>query len=187
MSSEYKQPMFDDIDHGLRLSIQHFIEQSIGNQTVAEDLLQETLIRINRGLSSFAGRSTVKTWAFSIARHIVADYLRHPDQTKNMITLNELEEPLDTESDIDERLVESEMNECIRNFIDTLPEPYRVALILRDLEDFTTRQIAEVCNCSVTTAKVRIHRARAKLRTVLIGQCDFYHDNQNVFRCDPKK
>lgn len=186
LSCAAKQPEFDDVAEELKLAILHFIELSVGNQAVAEELMQETLIRINKGITSFAGRSTVKTWAFSIARHIVADYLRHPNQRRSIIPLDEIAEPLDPDREIDERLVESEMNDCIRSFIDSLPETYRTALILSDLEGFTAKQLAEVCDCSVATAKIRIHRARSKLKTVLAAECDFYRDNINVFRCDRK-
>jgi RNA polymerase sigma-70 factor (ECF subfamily) len=180
------QPAFDSAAQELALSILHFIERSVGNRAVAEELLQETLIRMNKGLPSFAGRSSVKTWAFSIARNIVADYLRHPDRKRSIVALDEIEEPIDPEREIDERLVESEMNECIRAVIETLPESYRAALILHDLEGLSAEQTAEVCDCSVATAKIRIHRARHKLKDALAKQCDFYHDKESVFRCNRK-
>lgn len=48
-------------------------------RAIADDLAQETLMCINKGLPTFAGRSSIKTWAFSIANRVAADYLRHPD------------------------------------------------------------------------------------------------------------
>lgn len=179
-------PEFDTLAHELASSILHFIERSVGDRAVAEELLQETLIRMNNGLASFAGRSSVKTWVFSIARHIVADYLRHPDRKRSIIALDEIEEPIDPEPWVGERLIESEMNGCIRAVIETLPESYRTALILHDLEGLSAEQAAEVCNCSVTATKMRIHRARHKLKDALVKQCDFYHDKESVFRCDTK-
>lgn len=186
MNGSSGQPAYDNAAHELASSILHFIERSVGNRAVAEELLQETLIRVNKGLPSFAGRSSVKTWAFSIARHIVADYLRHPDRKRSIVALDEIEEPIDPEREIDERLVESEMNECLRAVIETLPESYRAALILHDLEGLSAEQTAEVCDCSVATAKIRIHRARHKLKDALGKQCGFYHDKEGVFRCDRK-
>lgn len=78
------------------------------------------------------------------------------------------------------------MSECIRAVIDTLPESYRAALILHDLEGLSAEQTAEVCECSVATAKIRIHRARDELKDALAKQCDYYHDKESVLRCDRK-
>lgn len=181
-----EQPAFDTTARELASSVLHFIERSVGNRSVAEDLLQEALMRMNKGLPSFAGRSSVKTWAFSIARRVVADYLRHPDRKRNIIALDAIEEPVESARDLDARLIESEMTECIRAVIETLPESYRTALILHDLEGLTAEQTSEVCDCSVATAKIRIHRARHQLKEALAKQCVFYHDEESVFRCDRK-
>lgn len=186
LNSTSEQPTFETTAYELAASVQHFIVRSVGNQSVAEDLLQETLIRMNKGLPSFAGRSSLKTWAFSIARRVVADYLRHPDRKRNIITLDAIEEPIDSARELDERLMEGEMNECIRAVIDTLPESYRAALILHDLEGLSVEQTSEVCDCSVATAKIRIHRARHRLKEALAKQCNFYHDKESIFRCDRK-
>jgi RNA polymerase sigma-70 factor, ECF subfamily len=78
------------------------------------------------------------------------------------------------------------MNACVRGVIDSLPAEYRAALVLHDLEGLSAQQTAEICDCSIEAAKMRIHRARLRLQEALQGQCDFYRDPQNVFRCDRK-
>ncbi len=55
-----------------------------------------------------------------------------------------------------------------------------------DLEGLTAAQTAEVCGCSVPTAKIRIHRARLRLGEALRQACEFYRDGDNVLRCDRK-
>lgn len=75
----------------------------------------------------------------------------------------------------------------MRRVINALPEDYRAALVLHDLEGLTAQQTAEVCGCSVATAKIRIHRARGRLREALREECDFYRDGEAVFRCDQKR
>jgi len=186
VNSKSREPTFDAIAHKLAQSILHFLERYVGNRTVAEDLLQVTLIRMNKGLPSFAGRSSIKTWAFSIARRVAADYLRHPERKRDLCGLDAIEEPKDPERGINERLVVKEMNECIRGVIDSLPDAYRSALILHDFEWLTATQTAEVCECSVATAKIRIHRARQRLKEALAKECEFYRDEESVFRCDRK-
>lgn len=78
------------------------------------------------------------------------------------------------------------MNDCIRASIDSLPESYRSALILHDLEGLTIDQVAEVCACMAATAKIRVRRARRRLRETLNDRCDSYRDGDSVFRCDRK-
>jgi RNA polymerase sigma-70 factor (ECF subfamily) len=80
----------------------------------------------------------------------------------------------------DQRIVLDEMNVCIRRVIDSLPEDYRAALVLHDLEGLTAPQIAEICSCSLPIAKIRIHRARNRLREALQQQCEFYRDSDNI-------
>jgi RNA polymerase sigma-70 factor, ECF subfamily len=186
MNSAPGQPTFDAVARELASSILHFLERYVGNRDVAEDLLQETLIRMSKGLPSFAGRSSVKTWAFSIASRVAADYLRDPERRTSIVPLDAIEEPVDPSRAIDERIVVDEMNTCIRGVIDSLPESYRSALILHDLEGLSAEQTSEICECSLATAKVRIHRARNRLKEALARQCEFYRDEESVLRCDRK-
>ena len=186
MNSPPAQPSFDAVAREVAASMLRFLERYVGNRAVAEELLQETLIRMDKGLPSFAGRASVKTWAFAIASRVAADYLRHPDRRTQIVPLDAIEEPVDPERGMDERMVVGEMNACIRGVIDSLPESYRTALILHDLEGLSAEQTAEVCECSVATAKIRIHRARNRLKDALEKQCEFYRDEESVLRCDRK-
>ncbi len=163
-----------------------YLERYVGERAVAQDLLQETLIRIDRGLPSFEGRASLKTWAFSIATRVAADYFRKPANRVRIVDVDETAELSDTDRLVDQRLVIDEMNSCVREVIDSLPEDYRAAIVLHDLEGLTAIETAEVCGCSVATAKIRIHRARLRLRQALERECVFYRDDDNVLRCDRK-
>jgi RNA polymerase sigma-70 factor (ECF subfamily) len=68
-----QQQSFDALARELSQPLLRYLRRCVGDQAVAEDLLQETLIRIARGLPEFAGRASVKTWAFSIATRVAAD------------------------------------------------------------------------------------------------------------------
>ncbi len=181
-----EQAAFQEVVDHLSQPLLHYLERYVGTLAVAQDLLQETLLRMHKGIASFAGRSSVNTWAFSIANHVAADYLRRPQQRVQIIAVDEVTEPVDPGRSIDEQMVVGEMNACIRRAIDSLPDSYRAALILHDLEGLSAEQTAEVCECSVATAKIRIHRARLRLKEALIVGCDFYRDEDSVFRCDRK-
>jgi len=186
MNEIQELPAFEDLARELAQPIVRYLERYVGNHAVAEELWQETLMRMHKGLSSFAGRASIKTWAFSIASRVAADYLREPGRKACIVELNEAAESIDPDRANDERLVIDEMNACVRQVIDSLPDAYRAALVLHDLEGLTAEQIAEICDCSVASAKIRIHRARLRLKDALDNQCEFYRDPQSVFRCDRK-
>lgn len=164
-----------------------YLERYVGNRAIAEDLQQETLLRVARGLHAFAARSSVKTWALSIASRVAADYFRQPDRRVRIVELDEAADAVDPGREINERVIEDEMNQCVRQVIDSLPDSYRAALILHDLEELSVEQTAEICECSIATAKIRIHRARLRLKEALQKQCAFYRDREGVYRCDRKE
>lgn len=186
MSLAADQPVFENLARDLAPSIMRYLERYVGDRTVAEDLCQETLMRMAKGLPSFAGRSSIKTWAFAIASRVAADYFRRPDRKARIVELDEVADLMDPDRAIDERIVVDEMNGCVRAVIDSLPDTYRAALILHDIEGLSAEQTAEIGGCSIATAKIRIHRARIRLKEALQDQCDFYRDPDSVFRCDRK-
>lgn len=181
------RPALEDLARDLAPRIVRYLERYVGDRALAEDLWQETLIRMHKGLSGFAGRSSVDTWVFSIASRVAADHFRLPERKARIVELDEAAELVDPDPAVSERLVVDEMNECVRQVIDSLPESFRSALILHDLEGLSAEQTAEICDTSVATAKIRIHRARLRLKEALKGQCEFYRDPDNVFRCDRKE
>lgn len=176
----------DEVAEELSTPLLRYLGRYVGDPDLAQDLLQETLMRISRGLPGFEGRAELKTWAFSIATRVAADYFRQPAHRASIVEVPEVEESPATDRSADERLVVDEMNVCVRQVIDSLPEDYRAALVLHDLEGLTAVQTAEISGCSLPTAKIRIHRARSRLREALRRECDFYRDADDVFRCDRK-
>jgi RNA polymerase sigma-70 factor (ECF subfamily) len=181
-----RQLPFERIATELSPVLLRYLQRYAGDRPTADDLLQETLMRMARGLPDFAGRASVKTWAFSIATRVAADHYRSPHRRLHIVDVDEAADLPDEDRRADERMVVDEMNACVRQVIDSLPADYRSALVLHDLEGQTAKKVAEICECSLETAKIRIHRARLRLRAALQQQCDFYQDGENVFRCDRK-
>jgi RNA polymerase sigma-70 factor (ECF subfamily) len=179
--------VFSDIARELSPALLRYLERYTGERAAAEDLLQESLLRISRGLASYQGRAALKTWAYAIATRVAADYFRSPARGIAIVATDAATEQVpDGEPRIDERIVVDEMNACVRQVIDGLPQDYRAALVLHDLEGLGAGEVAEVCGCSLATAKMRIHRARLRLKRALEKQCEFYRDADDVLRCDRK-
>ena len=177
---------FDDIAASLSNPLQRYLERMTGSAALADELLQETLLRVARGLPRFEGRSSVKTWAFSIATRVAIDHLRRAEQRVHIVAFDEAVGVDLVDFDSEERLVVREMNACIRDIIDGLPAAYRAALVMHDFEGLTGAETARSLGCSLATAKIRIHRARARLRHALDEECAFYRDRGGVLRCDRK-
>ncbi len=166
----------------------------------AEDVTQEVFVKVNQGLSSFKGESQVSTWIYRIATNSALDKLRSPSfrQTGRQ----SLSEDLIGESEIEivdknawtgenapsieTSAVRKEMNQCIRGVVGKLPESYRTVVVLSELEGFRDDEIAEILGVSLNTAKIRLHRARARLKKDLEAHCNFYRDDRNEFACDLK-
>jgi RNA polymerase sigma-70 factor (ECF subfamily) len=180
----HRVPSFEELSSELGPALSRYLGRMVGNAADADELLQETLMRVAQGLPRFEGRSSPKTWAFRIATHVAIDFLRR----SRADALAELT-PASEVSDIDEEdaLIVDEMNACVRQVIDGLPVEYRAPLVLQALEGRTIAEIAEVCEITVATAKVRVHRARARLREALDRQCDFYQSEAGDVRCDRKQ
>jgi RNA polymerase sigma-70 factor (ECF subfamily) len=186
MDIETSRIEFEDVSQELSGPLRRYLERLVGNRATADDLLQETLLKVARGLPDFEGRSSVKTWAFTIATRVATDHFRRPQSRAQMVEIDEVGPVHVRDAEIDRQLVVDEMSSCVREVIDSLPEDYRTALVLHDLEGLTAAQVAEIAECSLAAAKIRIHRARLRLKDALNQECSFYRDEENVFRCDRK-
>ena len=117
----HRSPSFEEVTEQLSEPLQRYLGRFAGDLQSAEDLLQETLIRISRGLPGFEGRSSLKTWAFSVATRTAIDHLRKSKAGSRIVEIEDTEDLSDPIELIEERLIVEEMNSCIRQEIDSLP------------------------------------------------------------------
>ena len=83
-------------------------------------------------------------------------------------------------------LERGEMSACVREKVDQLPESDRSVILLYDISGLSHEEIAGVLDIDVGAVRVRLHRARKKLRALLESACSFGYDERNVLVCDPK-
>ncbi len=163
----------------------------------AEDLTQEVFEKVNQALETFKGESQLSTWIYKIATNSAIDKLRSPSfRHTGLKSLSDGEgviEIMDKNAwtgektpSIETSAVRKEMNQCIRGVVEKLPENYRTVVVLSELEGFRDDEIAEILGVSIHTAKIRLHRARARLKKDLEAHCNFYRDERNEFACDLK-
>lgn len=174
---------FEDLFRTLATPLARYLQRLVGDHAAAEDLLQETYIRIARGLPDFEARSGLKTWAFAIATRVAMDHFRKAGRAPTAVEDCAAAELPDSAPTPEQRLALDQMNACVREVVAELPPDYRAAILLHDFGGLSARETADACGCSEATAKVRIHRARAKLKEALQRECTFYRGDDDVLRC----
>ena len=121
-SSSTESLSFEGVARELSSPLERYLERLTGDHATAEDLLQETLVKIARALPQFEGRSSIKTWAFSIATRTATDHFRRHETKARIVEFDEGPELPVLDSEIEGRLVVEEMSSCVRGVIDGLPE-----------------------------------------------------------------
>lgn len=147
----------------------------LGNLEDANDVTQEALIKAYRGIKSFNGKSSFSTWLYAIVNNACIDFIRKNRKT-NLIYLNQEYETeggsykiqLDSNEDTPEELFEKkEVQRLVQESINKLNYDHRRAIILRDIQQFSYKEIAQIINCSEGTVKSRISRARNNLKAII--------------------
>lgn len=141
----------------------------------AEDLAQEALIKAFRNIAGFQGRSSFYTWLYSIARNVVISHRRKMGARRRAAHVSLHENPgrgssMDVVDHSDPPEATSERHELAQRIeaaIAELDDDYRTIVVLRDIEGFDYRTIADVLGCPQGTVKSRLHRARVALREML--------------------
>lgn len=133
------------------------------NNEEAEDIVQETLIRLWNERSKWQLISNIESYSMTICRNLSLDYLRHKENQN--ITLNSsLHDCADSTPMPDEALQNDERQASVAKIINNLPEKQRTVVQLRDIEGMSYKEIASILEISESDVKVTLYRAREVLR-----------------------
>ncbi|HVO40356.1 MAG TPA: RNA polymerase sigma factor SigZ [Spirochaetia bacterium] len=149
-----------------------FIRGRVADEAEAEDILQEVFLRIHRHLCCVASWDKPGGWVFQIARNLIVDHYRGRRETV------EVPEDLPAESPEREEDPRDELALSLRQMVDALPEQDREALVLTEYEGLSQVELARKLGISLSGAKSRVQRARARLRDVLLRCCHFELDRR---------
>lgn len=143
----------------------------------AEDLTQETFVRMFRALDRYDPTRSFAAWLFTIASRLSIDHLRRRKSRPMPLVQREVGSLEEREIEIpdpsigpDEITSHGEEEVRTRNLIDSLPPHYRIVVVLRHQQDLSYEEIAEALHLPLGTVKARIHRARALLKQRLEGE-----------------
>lgn len=185
---------FDAIYSEYYPRIHRYLARLIGLDE-AEDVAQEVFLKISGSLGDFRGESSLLTWVYRIATNAALDRIRTPAYIARLASapLNESCETGDglastgeRPSSAEDQAIRSEMSGCVQGLLAQLPDTYRTVLVLSDMEGMKNSEVAEVLGLTLETVKIRLHRARARLKESLEANCSFYRDPRNTLLCDIK-
>lgn len=149
--------------------VRRLILTKVKDEALAEDLVQETFIKIHTKMDTLKDPDKLKSWIFSIANNLVMDYFRrqpHSSPISGNYGLLEDEQPIHDEKD------------CLRGIINHLPEKYRDPLFMSDIEGLKQAEVARRLNLPLSTTKSRIQRARKQIAEGYMECCDFKLNDQ---------
>lgn len=145
------------------------------NREDASDMAQEAFIKIYKSIGSFKGESSFKTWLYRVATNLCLDELRSRKKRK-IISFDEqfantdsenIHVPQNTVISPESELLKKELRDCVNDAIKKLPDDLRLAVILRDIQNFSYHEISAILTCAEGTVKSRISRGREQLRKLL--------------------
>jgi len=174
-----------DIYHNYYERVKRFIFALVKDEWVADDLIQETFIKVQKNLNQLKEETKLSSWIFRIAYNLCQDHFRKMSQSSESDRVLTEKKEILAEPIFQKELEQHQMGECVQDKIRLLPESYQTVLVLFDLMEFSHQEIADIIDISVENVKVRLHRARKKLKTILEKECTFEVDERNVLVCDP--
>lgn len=183
MGAEFRD--FEEIYRDFFPRISLYLKRLVGPD--AEDVTQEVFLKVSGALPDFRGEANLSTWIYRIATNTAMDHLRKTPMQRIQREAEPADDGLSPDApSLDSQVIRKEMNACIRGIVDGLPENYRMVLVLSEMEGLLNTEIAQVLGVSLETVKIRLHRARTRLRKELETKCNFYRDERNELACDRK-
>ena len=149
-----------------------FIRRRVPDDATAEDLLQDVFLRIEERIDQLSDQDRVLGWVYRIARNRITDYHRAHRPSSPLLSEPEAEQP------DDDRRANQVIGAWLMAMIEQLPEPYRETMRLVEIDGLSQTEVAKQLGISVSGAKSRVQRGRAKLREMLHRCCDVERDRR---------
>jgi RNA polymerase sigma-70 factor, ECF subfamily len=177
-----------------RQQVQRHLLAMVRDRSLAEELTQDTYTRALERIDQLRDPQAALAWLYRIATTVALDRLRQRrPSTVPLDTVapggaeaKQAAERERTPSLLEGALESSDMSACVQGYLAALPDDYRIAILLHDAHGLSNPEIAELLGCSLATAKIRVHRARERLRETLSSACTFEIDERGVLVCDPQ-
>ncbi len=145
--------------------LMNFVYGKVKDTEVSRDIVQDVFVKVFSKIDTLKNKEKLVSWIYQITRNEIVSHFR---ETKINLGLEELE--------ITEENLTSEVAECVELFMNCLPDKYKEALILADIEKIPQKEIAERLNISYSGAKSRVQRGREMLKAIFNQYCEITTD-----------
>jgi RNA polymerase sigma-70 factor, ECF subfamily len=176
------QPTTDAVWSHLSSDLRRFIRHRVPDDHVADDLLQETFLRVHRNVGTLQDAERLAAWVYRIARNVIHDHHRRaPTSTVAIAEAGNVSD--------DDHVPQAGCRSTtwLDEMIRTLPDGYRQAVQMAEIEEQPQQAVADRLGLSLSGVKSRIQRGRAMLKDTLQRCCSFELDVRGrVMGCDPK-
>ncbi|MEN2768072.1 RNA polymerase sigma factor SigZ [Ornithinibacillus xuwenensis] len=149
--------------------LKRFVLKRVSDQYIAEDIVQDVFIKISKSIHTLKDEEKISSWIYNITRNTIIDYYRKKKHTE------ELPYDLVAESEEDDTLTK-ELSRCIGSFINELPEKYKEAIELSEINGMSQIELSNYLGISFSGAKSRVQRGRQKLKELLVACCHIEAD-----------
>ncbi len=157
---------FDQIVRRHQKGVWYLVRRYVKRDADASDVTQQAFVRAYKGLATFRGAASVRSWIFRIAINCALSWLRDHRREEPMEIA---EDALTDANPAPQRLIGGERGARLREAIGQLPPKQKLVLELRVFDDLSFKEVAELAECTENTAKVNFHYAVKRLRELLGG------------------
>lgn len=171
---------FDQIYRDNYTKVFFFIYNIASDWSLAEDITQDAFVKAYNNIDSLRDDSKISVWLNKIAYNLYLDFKRK--KSSRCLSINDeilTTKLIDLKKNLFREIEQNIMSECVHSKILLIPENYRAPLFL-DMHGYNNQEIANILCCSLENAKIRLHRARKKMKEILGKDCSFYYDERNV-------
>lgn len=153
--------------------LRQFFRRRLADEHLAEDLLQETFVRIHNGLHSLQESERLAAWVYRIAHRTLADYARQGQAAREFLPTSRLAVEESSRENYNEVV-----GGWLGQMVQSLPDTYRTAVELAEIKGITQREVSEQLGVSLSGAKSRVQRGREKLKALLLDCCHIEMDRR---------
>ncbi len=167
--------------------VRKFIVTLVKDEWAADDLIQETFVRVRNNQDTLRDSSKISSWIFRISYNLCQDHFRKLKKLPVNENTTNVQENDFKETLVQKEMEQSQMGKCVQDQVDLLPESLKSVIVLFDTMDLSHQEIADILGITVENVKIRLHRARKKLKSLLEKECHFERDERNVLICEPTR
>jgi len=166
---------FTELVRRYQTRVIHLVSRLLNDREVSEDIAQEVFVRVHLHRRNYRTGSKFSTWLFTIAANLAKNEIRRRKRRRNWTSLDEMQETLkdaslqfaDPKAGRESDLEREQLGGVVGQAIEALPDRYRIALVLRDIDGMAYEEIGQVLKIPGGTVRSRINRARLMLKRKL--------------------